>query len=108
MHRTQHLNIKRYEYMSKHHPNLPYRFLFDEMLKGLARWLRAAGYDTNICQTGANDRAIFTQAKQEKRLLITRDRKFIEFRHAKEIVILLQSNRRPDCAKELTQRLNIN
>jgi uncharacterized protein len=49
------------------------RFLCDEMLKGLARWLRAAGYDTIVAPDGAPDATLLRQARQEDRLLLTRD-----------------------------------
>ena len=32
------------------------RFLCDEMLAGLGRWLRIAGYDTAIARRGRRDR----------------------------------------------------
>jgi hypothetical protein len=34
------------------------RFLCDEMLVGLGRWLRIAGYDTVIAERGRNDREL--------------------------------------------------
>ena len=34
------------------------RLLCDEMLARLGRWLRAAGYDTEIATGGASDRAL--------------------------------------------------
>jgi uncharacterized protein with PIN domain len=48
-------------------------FLCDEMLKGLARWLRAAGYDTIVAPDRAPDAALLRQARQEGRILLTRD-----------------------------------
>ncbi|RFA27009.1 hypothetical protein CAI21_15770 [Alkalilimnicola ehrlichii] len=35
------------------------RLLCDEMLLRLARWLRAAGYDTALAVSGMQDRAVF-------------------------------------------------
>jgi uncharacterized protein with PIN domain len=85
-----------------------YRFLCDEMLQKLAHWLRAAGYDTELAIEGDNDRDLLEKAIDEKRYLITRDRKFAEFRHAPGTVILLHSNDMQQCAKELQQKLTIN
>jgi uncharacterized protein len=50
------------------------RLLCDEMLGGLARWLRAAGHDTALAQQGMDDQALLAQARAEERLLLTRDR----------------------------------
>ena len=38
------------------------RLLCDEMLAGLGRWLRLAGYDTEIAERGCRDRDILEQA----------------------------------------------
>lgn len=50
------------------------RFLCDEMLVRLARLLRAAGYDTVLAEGGASDRALRDLAREEARILVTRDR----------------------------------
>ena len=50
------------------------RFLCDEMLHGLGRWLRAAGYDTVIAAGGLSDRAISARCVDEHRILLTKDR----------------------------------
>jgi uncharacterized protein len=44
------------------------------MMKDLARWLRAAGYDTSVAPDGAPDMAILQDARREQRVLLTRDR----------------------------------
>src|SRR5215831_4643662 len=50
------------------------RFLCDEMLRGLGRWLRAAGYDTVIAAGGLPDRALAARCAEEDRILATKDR----------------------------------
>ena len=50
------------------------KLLCDEMLGSLARWLRAAGYDTALAPPGTADGELLAQCAQEDRLLITRDR----------------------------------
>lgn len=50
------------------------RLLCDEMLRGLGRWLRAAGYDTAIAEEGSSDRDLLSRAAAEDRVLLTRDR----------------------------------
>ena len=49
------------------------RWLVDEMLGRLARYLRFLGYDTEYVK-GIPDEAIAAQAQRERRRLITRDR----------------------------------
>ena len=58
------------------------RFLCDEMLAGLGRWLRIAGYDTAIASGGRRDRDLVKQAHAEQRILLTRDRRVVEIRPA--------------------------
>jgi uncharacterized protein len=50
------------------------RFLCDEMLHGLGRWLRAAGYDTVIAKGGIPDRKLARRRAGEDRILLTKDR----------------------------------
>ena len=50
------------------------RLLCDEMLRGLGRWLRAAGYDTVIAEGGLPDRALAKRCAKENRVLLTKDR----------------------------------
>ena len=50
------------------------RFLCDEMLHGLGRWLRAAGYDTVIAEGGIPDRELARRCAGEDRILLTKDR----------------------------------
>lgn len=83
------------------------KLLCDAMLKGLARWLRAAGYDTELPRPEERDRNIIERARREERWLITRDRKLLEFRHAAETVIHLRANSLEDCVVELSARLPI-
>ncbi len=51
------------------------RFLCDEMLMRLARLLRAAGYDTYLANDGQSDAALLKLAREEGRMLITRDKR---------------------------------
>lgn len=84
------------------------KFLCDEMLKGLSRWLRAAGHDAASGADGAPDRELLQMAISEDRLLLTRDRKMLEMRHAADTVLLLDSMDLDDCARELTDKLSLN
>ena len=83
------------------------QLLCDEMLKGLARWLRAAGYDTEIPADGESDRALLAHAKASGRLLITRDRKLLEHRGAQQSVCLLDCVDLDSCAQALSEKTAI-
>jgi uncharacterized protein len=56
------------------------RFLCDAMLGGLAKWLRAAGYDTYYAREGTDisDGYLVRRAIEEGRVLLTSDRGFLE------------------------------
>ncbi|MGZ8409078.1 MAG: Mut7-C RNAse domain-containing protein [Hyphomicrobium sp.] len=82
-----------------------WRFLCDEMLAGLGRWLRIAGYDTAIAARGCRDRDLVEQAHAEERILLTRARRLIEIRRAGDRTIVLQGNSIDACARELGLRL---
>lgn len=53
------------------------RFLADEMLGSLARWLRIIGYDTDYVRN-LKDTAVLEQARREDRILLTRDHQLAE------------------------------
>jgi len=84
------------------------KFLVDEMLQRLGRWLRAAGYDTVIATDASPDYYLLRQAIDEHRLLLTCDRKIMEHRRAAEHVILLSGRTLEECIQSLTQQLPIN
>ncbi|MEW6356494.1 MAG: Mut7-C RNAse domain-containing protein [Planctomycetota bacterium] len=54
-------------------------FLCDDMFQGLARWLRAAGYDA-ACSPGVPDGDLVRRAEREGRILITSDSRMMERR----------------------------
>lgn len=64
------------------------RLACDEMLQGLARWLRAAGHDTLVAERGMSDRALLALCEAEGRTLISRDRKLLQIRRRPPVVIL--------------------
>jgi uncharacterized protein len=51
------------------------RILCDRMLAGLARWLRAAGYDAALAGSGEPDASLINRCRREARTLATRDRR---------------------------------
>jgi uncharacterized protein len=56
------------------------RFLCDAMLGGLAKWLRAAGYDAYYADEGTDisDSTLTRKALEEDRVLLTSDGGFLE------------------------------
>lgn len=83
------------------------KLICDEMLKGLARWLRTAGHDVAMEPDGTPDRALIERAVVEDRLLLTRDRTLLEIRDAKKVVVMLDGNDLESCAREITRKLGI-
>jgi uncharacterized protein with PIN domain len=62
------------------------RFLADEMLGSLARWLRIVGYDTTYVKD-LEDCEILELARSEGRLLLTRDHQLAERAGARGLLI---------------------
>jgi len=65
------------------------RFLCDEMLGRLARYLRAAGYDTTQAAGGAADGALLAQARREGRRFVTCDSRIVLHRAAEGVAVVL-------------------
>ena len=65
------------------------RFLCDEMLGRVTRYLRAAGYDTLLARHGLPDRAWLALAQRERRTFLTCDRAIREHRAAAGIALVL-------------------
>lgn len=83
------------------------RFLCDHMLCKVGKWLRAAGHDTKIVESGMKDRQILILALEENRLLLTRDRHFLEMKEAHEILIFLSANSTEACIQELNEKIKM-
>ncbi len=84
------------------------RFLCDSMCGDIALWLRAAGHDTLLVKGEMADKEIYKTAIQEQRILITRDKEFLQRKGAQEIVCLLTSNHFNQHIKLLNQKLSLN
>ena len=82
------------------------KFLCDQMLVRVGRWLRAAGHDTAVIENAMDDRDVFNKAVVEDRVLITRDRHFLQ--RDPERVIFLNSNGTEACIEELRSKVKIN
>lgn len=68
------------------------KFLCDVMLARLARYLRAAGYDTVLAGDSVADRDVLRQAIDENRWLLTADRKIMEHKAAQGRVVMLSAD----------------
>lgn len=82
-------------------------FLTDEMLAGLARWLRAAGYDTAQAPPGTADGVLVALAAAEARLLVTRDRAILERKAAAGLVLVLEGEGVDAWAAELAAKAGV-
>jgi uncharacterized protein with PIN domain len=65
------------------------RFIVDAMLGRLARWLRLLGYDT-VYRAHCSDADLLRQAREEGRLLLTRDRALLR-EHPIDWALLVES-----------------
>jgi uncharacterized protein len=83
------------------------RFLCDEMLHGLGRWLRAAGYDTVIAVGGISDRAVAACCTDEDRFLLTKDRHLAATVTGGAPVLLLPEGGIDEAARALRIALDI-
>ena len=63
------------------------RFLCDEMLARLARLLRAAGYDTYLAQDGEHDAGLLKLAREEGRVLVTRDKRLAAAASPESVIV---------------------
>jgi uncharacterized protein with PIN domain len=65
------------------------RFLCDEMLGRLGRYLRAAGYDALQANGGHHDREWLRQCREEGRYFLTQDRLVSEHKAARGVALIL-------------------
>jgi uncharacterized protein with PIN domain len=79
----------------------------DAMLASLARWLRAAGYDTGLAPVSAMDRAVLDACRTQSRILVTRDRHLASHAGKGVGVVLLTVDGLDAQAAELTVALGI-
>jgi uncharacterized protein with PIN domain len=65
------------------------RFLCDEMLGRLCRYLRAAGYDALLARAGTSDAELLRQSHAEGRNFLTQDRLVREHKAARGVALIL-------------------
>lgn len=83
------------------------RLLCDEMLAGLARWLRAAGYDTILVRSGMSDAAVIEECRAQGRVLVSRDRQLVREAGPEMPAVLLASDDMDDHARTLADALDL-
>ncbi|WP_343081047.1 Mut7-C RNAse domain-containing protein [Ostreiculturibacter nitratireducens] len=82
-------------------------FLCDAMLGRLARWLRAAGHDALLADEESDDAKLLNVAANERRLLLTRDRRMAERNAARGRILVLRAETTEGQARELKRELGI-
>lgn len=65
----------------------PPRFIADVMLGSLSRWLRILGCDV-VYDSQADDAALVERAVKEDRVILTRDRRLVERRQARNHLLI--------------------
>lgn len=83
------------------------RFLCDEMLGGLARYLRAAGYDTRFANNGDADRDLLRLCHAEGRCFLTQDRLIREHKAARDIAVILPQGDLDHLAMQVQARFQL-
>lgn len=78
------------------------KFLCDQMCANLGRWLRTAGYDTTIAESGESDRNILEQAIKENRILLTRDSHFLKMDSYRKNIRYLEGKFLEDWVSQLS------
>ncbi len=82
---------------------MPARLLADAMLGALARWLRVLDVDTAY-DPALDDAALVALAAAEGRTILTRDRKLLERRLARDH-LLIRSGRVPEQLRQVLEEL---
>jgi uncharacterized protein with PIN domain len=83
------------------------RFLCDEMLGQLCRYLRAAGYDTLFANNGHQDRVLLQQCHDEGRFFLTQDQLIREHKAARNIALILPQGNTDELATILGAQFQI-
>ena len=82
-----------------------FRFIADEMLGRLAKWLRAIGYDT-VYHTGGGDSALVQQALEEDRIILTRDSHLVKRKLARKS-FLVRGDQPREQLKQVVKELGL-
>jgi hypothetical protein len=77
------------------------------MLRGLGRWLRAAGYDTVIPAGGIPDRELAARCAKEDRVLLTKDQRLAATVAGTAPIVLVPGDSIDEAARALRIALDI-
>lgn len=77
------------------------------MLQRFGRWLRAAGYDTEIINDGRGDYDVLKQARKENRILLTCDQALTKYRGADKNVVLLETGSLDELVEQVSQKYQL-
>ncbi len=83
------------------------RFLCDEMLGRLCRYLRAAGYDALFANRGHQDRDLLRQCHEEGRYFLTQDLLVREHKAARDVALILPQGELDELAAILAKRFKL-
>jgi uncharacterized protein with PIN domain len=81
------------------------KFLADDMLGRLGKWLRILGYDT-LSLPRTSDENILKKAIREKRILLTRDRELAEKATSKRSLFIVENRYQPQ-VREVIRKLRL-
>lgn len=63
------------------------KFIVDEMLGRLTKWLRMLGYDT-VYKTPTSDSLLVNQAFKEQRIILTRDTRLVDRKYIPRYILI--------------------
>ena len=81
------------------------RFIADEMLGRLAKWLRAIGYDT-VYHTGGGDSALVQRALEEDRVILTKDSHLVKRKLARKS-LFVRSDQLQEQLRQVVKELEL-
>lgn len=85
------------------------KFLCDQMLGTLAKWLRILGFDTYFADEKVKDIELLNIAQDENRILISRDKELIQRCKKRQIdSIFLESKDLDEQIKKTLKNINVN
>ena len=82
-----------------------FKFIADEMLGRLAKWLRAIGYDT-VYYDGGGDAALVQRALEEDRIILTKDSHLVKRKLARKS-LLVRSDQPRDQLRQVVKELGL-
>ncbi|MFH0931374.1 MAG: Mut7-C RNAse domain-containing protein [Candidatus Zixiibacteriota bacterium] len=82
------------------------KFICDDNLGKLAKWLRTLGYDT-LFSMDIEDTELVSKALKDNRIILSRDTELKRFKSAEKNFLLLSSNNPLEQLKEVLRKYNL-